>query len=293
MYYFEVKNQKRSKMMQTLADDPTEAIAASANSWCSLQVEWHCGPYKVLLGCDLVVMRSADLWMQESLLADWQDTNTRQEIVVLYGSKLLQKIYRCLYSQTFKTWKILKHGISLSPSVQLQDRCDPTDFASFKMLSPNGSGVPSRNERLDMYLENMMCDISKEPERDLSDCFHVLQVFAMGFDADLCLPYGDVWIVGLSMLIWCDVLAGRLGLTRCRWFWTHLAGLQHKRPSQPRTERMETDGNGWTVTMIRWLTMYRVLVRCCHAQEKERTLMRNRFTSIRSNCYTSCGSSWT
>ena len=74
--------------------------------------------------------------------------------------------------------------------------------------------MPSRNERLDMYLENMMCDISKEP--DLSDCFHVLQVFAMGFDADLCLPYGDVWIVGLSMLICCDVLAGRLGLTRCR-----------------------------------------------------------------------------
>lgn len=63
-------------------------------------VEWRCGPYKILLGCDLVVMHSAD-------------------------------------------------------------RCDHSDFASFKMLPPNGTGLPSRNERLDMYLENMMCDISK------------------------------------------------------------------------------------------------------------------------------------
>ncbi|CAJ1460961.1 unnamed protein product [Effrenium voratum] len=61
-------------------------------------VEWQCGPYKILLGCDLVVMRS-------------------------------------------------------------EEKCDGS-FASFKML--NGlNGLPSKTERLDVYLENMMCDISK------------------------------------------------------------------------------------------------------------------------------------
>ncbi len=125
------------------------------------------------------------------------------------------------------------------------------------MLSPNGSGVPSRNERLDMYLENMMCDISKEP--GLSGFFqHMLHPFAMAFDTDVtdvCLLYGYyVTLVGFkiyqnlsdfSMLIWCDVLAGRLGLTRCRWCRTHLAGLQHKWPSQPRTETGETGETWW------------------------------------------------
>ncbi|CAK9007442.1 Erythroid differentiation-related factor 1 [Durusdinium trenchii] len=79
-------------------------------------VEWRCGPYKILLGCDLVVMQSAE-------------------------------------------------------------KCDPTDFASFKML-PDGSGaLPSRDDRLDMYLENMMCDISKavwgSPQGDGSSTWRV------------------------------------------------------------------------------------------------------------------------
>ena len=39
-----------------------------------------------------------------------------------------------------------------------------SDFASFKMLPDGSMGLPSRDDRLDMYLENMMCDINKEPE---------------------------------------------------------------------------------------------------------------------------------
>eukprot|EP00931_Biecheleriopsis_adriatica_P064712 TRINITY_DN39437_c0_g1_i3.p1 TRINITY_DN39437_c0_g1~~TRINITY_DN39437_c0_g1_i3.p1 ORF type:complete len:1112 (+),score=235.86 TRINITY_DN39437_c0_g1_i3:149-3484(+) len=65
-------------------------------------VEWRCGPYKILLGCDLVVLHSAD-------------------------------------------------------------KVEPTDFASFKVL-PQGEpepALPSREERLDVYLENLMCDITK------------------------------------------------------------------------------------------------------------------------------------
>lgn len=42
-----------------------------------------------------------------------------------------------------------------------QEKCDPTDFASFKMLNDYNDSGPSRRDRLDTYLENMMCDISK------------------------------------------------------------------------------------------------------------------------------------
>lgn len=66
-------------------------------------VEWNCGPFKVLLGCDLLVYRSDSTSPLDS------------------GS----------------------------------------DFASFKLLPPGRSGLPSRDERLDVYLENLMCDIKK------------------------------------------------------------------------------------------------------------------------------------
>ena len=97
----------------------------------------------------------------------------------------------------------------------------------------------------------------------------------------------DCWLIH-AYLLWCAR----------RPFGAHKVQVILDPPGRSSTQTTfptqdGTDGNGWTVTMIRWLTMYRVLVRCCHAQEKERTLMRNRFTSIRSNCYTSCGSSWT
>lgn len=63
-------------------------------------VEWRCGPFKILLGCDLVVLRS-------------------------------------------------------------DDKCEFSDFASFKMLPPGSTSEPSREERIDVYLENLMCDITK------------------------------------------------------------------------------------------------------------------------------------
>eukprot|EP00930_Biecheleria_cincta_P085098 TRINITY_DN74515_c0_g1_i1.p1 TRINITY_DN74515_c0_g1~~TRINITY_DN74515_c0_g1_i1.p1 ORF type:complete len:1204 (-),score=206.68 TRINITY_DN74515_c0_g1_i1:141-3752(-) len=63
-------------------------------------VEWRCGPYKILLGCDLIVLHSAD-------------------------------------------------------------KCELSTCASFKMLPEGSCAVPSREERLDVYLENMMCDITK------------------------------------------------------------------------------------------------------------------------------------
>jgi len=62
-------------------------------------VEWRCGPYKILLGCDLVVFRS-------------------------------------------------------------EEQVDVSKFASFKMLPPGGASEPSREERLDVYLENLMCNIN-------------------------------------------------------------------------------------------------------------------------------------
>mmetsp|Transcript_39131 Transcript_39131/g.92054 ORF Transcript_39131/g.92054 Transcript_39131/m.92054 type:complete len:1199 (-) Transcript_39131:92-3688(-) len=62
-------------------------------------VAWRCGPYKILLGCDLVVFRS-------------------------------------------------------------DDKRDVSDCASFKML-PGSAAEPSREERLDVYLENLMCDIKQ------------------------------------------------------------------------------------------------------------------------------------
>mmetsp|Transcript_104655 Transcript_104655/g.197166 ORF Transcript_104655/g.197166 Transcript_104655/m.197166 type:complete len:1365 (+) Transcript_104655:59-4153(+) len=63
-------------------------------------MEWRCGPYKILLGCDLVVFQ----------------TDEHHEL---------------------------------------------DKFASFKMLPSSGSSSPSREERLDVYLENLMCDIKK------------------------------------------------------------------------------------------------------------------------------------
>lgn len=62
-------------------------------------MEWRCGPYKILLGCDLVVFRS-------------------------------------------------------------EDQVDVSKFASFKMLPPGAAPGPTREERLDVYLENLMCNIN-------------------------------------------------------------------------------------------------------------------------------------
>lgn len=107
----------------------------------SLQVEWRCGPYKILLGCDLVVMQSAE---------------TQLEMVGVVPYIELMCFFLCRI--TFQNcW--IQECLSNLPS---EEKCDPTDFASFKML-PDGSGaLPSRDDRLDMYLENMMCDISKD-----------------------------------------------------------------------------------------------------------------------------------
>lgn len=63
-------------------------------------VEWRCGQYKVLLGCDLVVLHS-------------------------------------------------------------DEKCESSEYASFKMLPPGRASEPTREEKLDVYLENLMCDITK------------------------------------------------------------------------------------------------------------------------------------
>eukprot|EP00927_Polykrikos_kofoidii_P047624 TRINITY_DN41885_c0_g1_i1.p1 TRINITY_DN41885_c0_g1~~TRINITY_DN41885_c0_g1_i1.p1 ORF type:complete len:1360 (+),score=211.36 TRINITY_DN41885_c0_g1_i1:72-4082(+) len=71
-------------------------------SRCGRAVEWQCGCYKVLLGCDMVVFRSSDFSQQS-----------------------------------------------------------PSNLASFKMQQPGGNSEPTREQRLDLYLENIMCDIKK------------------------------------------------------------------------------------------------------------------------------------
>ncbi|CAE7341778.1 Edrf1 [Symbiodinium natans] len=50
--------------------------------------------------------------------------------------------------------------VSLKSAMAARDQSDITDFASFKLMAPNVS-QPSKDERLDVYLENTMCDITK------------------------------------------------------------------------------------------------------------------------------------